>query len=129
MAGDPRLAASGDGERRPIHIQAQQLGQVAGIGFIAAVLESGVVLDRRRVRKLNRIARFHQSIDQPVPVEGRLDHDPGEVVAKRLESLQYDHHVIGNALLLEHEALLIRHDYYAVVRMQIGSTILHLQPP
>ena len=75
----------GSGRQYP---QSQQVGQVTRVGFVAAVLESFVLLDRRGVGQMHLEACRLQTIDQPVPVEGRFDHDAGQLVAPGQKQLQ-----------------------------------------
>jgi hypothetical protein len=47
---------------------------------------------------MHPISRLCKPVDQPVPVVGRLDGDPREVVLKRLERLQDRLQVVGKPL-------------------------------
>jgi hypothetical protein len=55
--------------------QSQQMGKVACIGFIAAVFETLVFLDRCRMGQVHRESRILESVDQPVPIESGFNHD------------------------------------------------------
>ena len=46
---------------------------MAGVGFVAAVLEAIVLLDRYGVGEVDRMARLDQAVDQPVPVERPIE--------------------------------------------------------
>ncbi|HWV47084.1 MAG TPA: hypothetical protein VN039_13870 [Nitrospira sp.] len=52
------------------YVQPQQVGQPARIAMIVGILESFILVDRRRIDEMNRITLLHESIDQPVPVIG-----------------------------------------------------------
>jgi len=51
------------------------MSQPARIALIVGILESLVLMNRCRVDEVHPIALFHQPLDQPVPVLGRLDCD------------------------------------------------------
>jgi hypothetical protein len=61
--------------------ESQLMGHMLRIGLIAAVLQSFILLDRRRVGEMQLEAGILQAIDQPIPVVGRLDHDACHLVA------------------------------------------------
>ena len=50
------------------------------IRLVAAVLQSIVLLDRSRIGEMHVEASVLQAVDQPIPVEGRLDHDADQIV-------------------------------------------------
>ena len=50
------------------------------ICLVAAVLETVVLLDRSSIGEMHVEAGILQTIDQPIPVVSRLDHDAGQVV-------------------------------------------------
>ena len=52
--------------------QAQQVGQVARIAEVAAVLQTALLLDSGSVDQVQSKTRVLQAIDQPVPVVGGL---------------------------------------------------------
>ena len=58
------------------------------IGFVAAVLEPVVFLDRRGVGQMHLEPRRLQTIDQPVPVEGRFDHHARQLLPPRQQESQ-----------------------------------------
>jgi hypothetical protein len=60
--------------------QSQQVGQIACVRFVAAMLEPLVLFYRRGVRQMNREALRLQTIDEPVPVVGRFHHDACQFV-------------------------------------------------
>ena len=43
-------------------------------------------------------ACIHQTVYQPVPVVGRLNYKPLELISKRLQSLQNAIKIVGNSL-------------------------------
>ena len=59
--------------------QSENVRQMAGIGFVAAMFEAIILLDRRRVCQMNGIVCVLQAIHQPVPVEGRLDDNTKQI--------------------------------------------------
>ena len=65
--------------------QAKQLRQIPGIGEVPAVLQPLVLLDRARVRQMYPVARIHQPIHQPVPIERTLDNHAHQLVPMRLQ--------------------------------------------
>ena len=52
---------------------------------IVGVLQPLILFDSPGVGQVEAIARIHESIDEPVPVEGRLDHDAHEFIPMRLK--------------------------------------------
>jgi len=79
--------------------QSQQVRQMAGIGFVAAVLQTIIFLDRVGVGEENPVASSLQAIDQPVPVERRLDHHTRQRCLPRQEKDQNLRQVVGQSLL------------------------------
>ena len=101
----------------------QQLRQVLAIAEIVAMLETVVLLDRRRVHQPHVKARGSQSVDQPVPVVGRLDRDSpdftGAAAQRRHDRLE----IIAKPLCQHHMIGRIRHDNHAVVGVQINRCV------
>ena len=69
------------------------------IGLVAAVLQSFVLPDRRRVGEMHMEADVLQSIDQPIPVVSRLDHHAGQFILPPSQEACDLHDVVGQALL------------------------------
>jgi len=63
--------------------QAQHVRQPTRIVVVIGVLQAAVFLHPRRVGQMYLEARRHQSVDQPVPVEGGLHGDPRECFSIR----------------------------------------------
>ena len=78
--------------------QAQQVGQVTRIAVVVGILEPGIGLDRTGLGQVHDEAEFLQSVDQPVPVVGRLDHDAAQLLPMRFEQFGYAFEVIADPL-------------------------------
>jgi hypothetical protein len=63
--------------------------QMPRIVFVAAVLQSVVLLHGYRVGQLDPIFRLLQAIDQPVSTECQFHHDPDQLLSMRLQQCQY----------------------------------------
>ncbi len=59
----------------------QKMGQPAGIGVVIGVRQAVVLLNRSGIGHMHAGAGFHQPIDQPLPSERRLHHDPLQLSA------------------------------------------------
>lgn len=59
------------------------------------MLESIVLLDRRRIGQVKHVACFNQAIDESVPVVGRLHNDAGEFLSIGGESRAYRTQIVG----------------------------------
>jgi len=81
------------------YAQAQQMRQIAGVGFIPAMFDALVLLDRSGVGQLQRETHRLQTINQPVPVEGGLHHDCHQFIFPGHRHGQYFRHVVGQSLL------------------------------
>jgi hypothetical protein len=103
-----------DGSRRQ-YPKSQQVGEVARIGFVAAVLESCVFLDRRGVGQMYLEARRLQAINQPVPVEGRFDDNAGHLFPPGHEQAKNLRQVVGQPLFCHDPVFFIRHGHHTVV--------------
>jgi hypothetical protein len=116
--------SSADRTRRQ-DAQSQQARKVLRIGFVAAVLQSFVPLDRRRVGKMHVEADVLQSIDQPIPVVGRLDHHAGQFVLSPSQEVCDLHDVVGQALLRHNPIAVVDSRDNAIVGMQINPAVHH----
>jgi hypothetical protein len=70
---------------------------------------------------MDREAIRLQTVDEPVPVVGRFDHDAGELRLPRHEERHNLRQLIGQSLLGDHPVRFVRHAYYAIVRMQVNG--------
>ena len=95
------------------------MGQMLRIGLIAAVLQSFILLDRRRVGEMHLEAGVLQAIDQPIPVVGRLDHDAGQFVLPPSQKAHDLRNVVRQALLRRNAIGIVDDRDHAVVGMQI----------
>jgi hypothetical protein len=55
------------------------VGKVARVGLIATVLEAAVLLDRGGVGQMDHESGRLRTVDKPVPVVRRFDHDAGQL--------------------------------------------------
>jgi len=69
--------------------------QPEGVALVIAVLQPFVLLNRRRIGQMNPVSPFLQTVDQSVPVEGRLDGDPLKLLPKGCYRLEYLPQVVG----------------------------------
>lgn len=76
---------------------------MAGVGFVAAVLEATVLRDRHGVGKVDRMARLDQTVHQPVPVEFRFHDDAKQILHIRAERIADVRQVVGSASAREWE--------------------------
>jgi hypothetical protein len=109
--------------------QSQQVRKVTGIGFVTAVFQSFVFLDRCGVGQMHFEPRRLQAINQPVPVEGRFDDNAGHLFPPGQEQSDDLRQVVGQSLFRHDPVFFIRHGHHAVVRMQVNSAIFHFRPP
>lgn len=100
--------------------QPQQRGEVLRIGVVAAVLQSFVLLDRRRVGEMHMVASILQSVDQPIPVVGRLDHHAGQFVLPPSQKANDLRDIVGQPLLRHNPITIVDHSDNAVVVMYSG---------
>jgi len=107
--------------------QSQQVRKVLRIGLVAAVLQSFVLFDRRRVGEVHMEAGVLQSVDQPIPVVGRLDHHAGQFVLPPGQKARDLLDVVGQALLRNNPIAIVDNSDNAVVGMQINSAVHHLR--
>jgi hypothetical protein len=105
------------------------MSEVTRIGLIAAVLESIVFLDSRRIDEMHFEARFLQPVDKPVPVEGGFDHDASQLGSPWRKERKDFWQVVRHALFRDHPVRLIGHGHDAVIRMQVNSAIFHHSLP
>lgn len=103
--------------------QAQQMRQVARIGLVAAVLESGVLRHGRSIGQMYRVAVLFQAIDQPIPVVRRLHNDARHLVMVRLQFLEDRRQFIGQPALPEWAVVLVEHGQDAIAGMQIDRCV------
>ncbi len=65
--------------------QNQHLSQEEGIVLIIGMLDSFVLLYRRRISQMNTVVTsIHQTVDQPVPIESGFDDDSVKLNAVHL---------------------------------------------
>jgi hypothetical protein len=100
------------------------MGHMLPIGLIAAVLQSFILLDRRRVGEMQLQAGILQAIDQSIPVVGRLDHDACHLVAPARQNAD-DLRDLVQALPRHNMIGIVDNRDNAVVGMQIDSAVHH----
>jgi len=101
------------------------MGEVAGIGLVAAVLEPVVLLDGQGVHQMNLETLGHQPIDQPVPIESGFDRNTGDLLPPGGKNTDNLGKIVGKTFLHHDTIRVIHHGYHAVVRMQVNSAIFH----
>jgi hypothetical protein len=62
------------------HADPQHVRQPTSIGTIVGMLETLVRLHGTRMGQVNPVARIHQAVDQPVPVESRFHRNPDKLL-------------------------------------------------
>jgi len=109
--------------------QAQQVREVTRIRFISTVLEPIVLLDRRGIGQMHLKPDALQTINQPVPIEGRFDDDSHQLLSPRTQKSNNLAKIVRQPLLRYHPICLVRHGDQAVVRVQVNSAIFHPNLP
>jgi len=97
--------------------------QPLGIRLIVRVRDPAVRLRRRGVRQLHPIAYRHQSIDQPVPVVGRLHDDPAHPLPVRAERFVDTRQISDQPSPVHHRAAVLDHHHHTVIGVQINPTV------
>src|SRR5437667_12501543 len=97
------------------------------IRLVAAVLETVVLLDRSSIGEMHVEAGILQTIDQPIPVVSRLDHDAGQVVLPSSQKADNLRDVVRQALLRHNAICIVNDRNNAVVGMQINPAVHHLR--
>jgi hypothetical protein len=110
-------------------LKPQQVRQLSGIGFVAAVLETVVLPDGASIGQLHDKPRLLQTIHQPVPVVGGLDDHPRQFLTPWFKKSDNLRQIVRQTLLSDYPISVVRHRHHAVVRMQVNSAIFHLRPP
>ena len=93
------------------------------IAEIIAVLETVVLLDRRRVCQAYIKSRGPQSVDQPVPVVRRLDRNGSDISRAAAQRRHDQLKIVAQPLGEYHVILRVRHDQHAVVGVQINRCV------
>src|SRR5487761_2606775 len=75
--------------------QSQQMSKVTRIGLVTAMLKPFVLFDRRGVGQMHRETSGVQTINQPVPVKGRFNDNPCQLLSPRYEQSNYFRQVVG----------------------------------
>ena len=91
--------------------------------MIVGVFEPVLLLDRCGVGQVHFVAFCHQSIDQPVPVVGRLHHDPFKLGLIDRELREDQCQIVGQALLIDNSILFIDHGRHVISRVQIDRSV------
>ena len=94
-----------------------------GVVLVVGVLEPFVLLDGRRVHQDRRKLMLLQSIDEPVPVERRLDCHALEAFTERLEFSNEGRQLVWQLLLPQNLIVLVDDRKDSVVRMKIDCRI------
>jgi hypothetical protein len=92
---------------------------MARIGLVVALLQAGILRNRRSVHQPNIHARIDQPVDQPVPVVGRLDRERFEGGEIGGECLQHPLKVIRQSSLEDHSVLFVDDGQDPIVGMKI----------
>jgi hypothetical protein len=67
------------------YAEPHQVREPKGIMLVVGVLESVVLHYRSGVHQTHLVPRLHQPIDQPIPIEGRLDRHRNQLRPERLQ--------------------------------------------
>ena len=68
--------------------------QPASIAIIIGILQTFVLTNRRAVGQMHPVARLHQTVHQPVPVVGGLNHQTFDGLLPRLQCPYNTVHII-----------------------------------
>ena len=90
------------------------------------MLQALVLLDRRRVHQVHPIARFHQAVDQPIPVVGGLDGNPLYRLAMRAKRLADLLQIIRKTSLQHGSIHLIQDHQHTIVGMKVTTQALSI---
>jgi hypothetical protein len=80
-------------------VESKHFGKPKGIVLVINMLHPFVLLDGGRIRQMYGESFRHQSVNEPVPVVGRLDHDTLKSTAEQLKSLGDGGNVVGQFLV------------------------------
>jgi len=105
--------------------QAQQVGQVARVGLVTAVLEPIIFFYCGGVGQMDHEAGSLQAVDKPVPVVRGFDHDACQLGSPRGKERQNLCQVVRQSLFSDHAVRFVDHAHHAVVRMQVAAAIVH----
>src|SRR3972149_2830405 len=105
------------------YAETPQVCQVNRVVPVVGVLEPLVLFDRRGVDQLDRVARFHHTIDEPVPVEGRLNGHRDDAISERLQLLENQRELVVETPLENNLVLGVDDGDVTVVRMKIDTAV------
>ncbi|KFB68942.1 MAG: hypothetical protein CAPSK01_001131 [Candidatus Accumulibacter vicinus] len=97
--------------------------QPTGIVHVLLMLQALVLLDRRRVHQVHPIARFHQAVDQPIPVVGGLDGNALDLLAVGTKRLANPLQIVRQAPLQHHSIRLVQNHQHAIVGMKVNCSV------
>jgi hypothetical protein len=96
---------------------------VARIAHVTGMLQPVVLLDRGGVDQVHGKACIPKTVDQPVPVVGRLHRYSLQFPGTGLQRRDNRGELIGQALLMHHAVVFIEHHDHTVVGMQIDTRV------